>query len=43
VPIIGRLFSNRSKVKDEKILLVLVRPTIILKEEAEARAMAGMR
>lgn len=34
-PIIGRLFSNRSKVKDQDILLILVKPSIILQEEAE--------
>ena len=43
IPIIGRAFSNRSKVKDEKILLILVQPTIILQEEAEAKAIAAMR
>ncbi len=42
IPLIGRLFSNRSKVKDSKILLILVKPTIILQEEAEAKAVAGM-
>ena len=41
LPIIGRLFSNRSKEKDEKILLILVKPTIILQEEREAQALAG--
>jgi general secretion pathway protein D len=42
IPVIGRLFSNRSKVKDEKVLLILVKPTIILQEEAEADAIAAM-
>jgi type II secretory pathway component GspD/PulD (secretin)/TolA-binding protein len=42
IPFLGRVFSNRSKVKDEKILLILVRPTIILQEEAEAEAIAAM-
>lgn len=42
VPFLGRLFSNRSKVKDNLILLVLVKPTIILLEEAEAEAIAAM-
>ncbi len=42
IPIIGRIFSNRSKVKDHKVLLILVKPTIILKEEAEAKAVAAM-
>jgi type II secretory pathway component GspD/PulD (secretin) len=43
IPVLGRLFSNRSKVKDSKILLILVKPTIILQEEAEAEAIASMR
>ena len=42
IPIIGRLFRNRSVVKDSKILLVLVKPTIILQEEVEAEAIAAM-
>jgi len=43
VPLIGRLFSNRSEVKDKQILLVLVKPTIILKDEVEAAAIAAMQ
>jgi len=42
IPFIGRLFSNRSKIKDEKILLILVKPTIILQEETEREALAAM-
>ena len=42
IPFIGRLFSNRSTVKDEKVLLILVKPTIILQDEAEAGAIAAM-
>lgn len=42
LPFLGRLFSNRSKIKDNLILLVLVKPTIILREEAEAKAIAAM-
>jgi general secretion pathway protein D len=38
IPFIGRLFSNRSMVKDEKVLLILVKPTIILQDEAENKA-----
>jgi type II secretory pathway component GspD/PulD (secretin) len=41
LPIIGRLFSSRSKVKDHKILLILVKPTIILQEEKDAEALAS--
>ena len=42
IPILGRAFSNRSKVKDTQVLLILVKPTIILQEEAEAEAIASM-
>jgi len=42
IPFIGRLFSNRSKVRDQKILLILVKPTIMLQEEREAEAIAAM-
>jgi len=40
LPILGRLFSNRSTVKDSKILLILVKPTILLQEEKDAEAVA---
>jgi type II secretory pathway component GspD/PulD (secretin) len=42
VPVLGRLFSNRSTVRDHKILLILVKPTIILQEEREKEAIAAM-
>ena len=42
LPILGRLFSNRTIVKDHKILLILVKPTIILQEEREKEAIAAM-
>lgn len=42
VPVLGRLFSNRSRIRDHKILLILVKPTIILQEEREAEALAAM-
>jgi type II secretory pathway component GspD/PulD (secretin) len=42
LPIINRLFSNRSKVKDHRVLLIMVKPTIILQEEKEAEALASM-
>jgi len=42
IPVIGRLFSNRSTIKDHKILLILVKPVIMLQEEGEADAIAGM-
>jgi type II secretory pathway component GspD/PulD (secretin) len=42
VPILGRFFSNSSDVQDKRILLILVKPTIVLKEESEADAIAAM-
>ncbi|MDT8300746.1 MAG: hypothetical protein RQ760_04620, partial [Sedimentisphaerales bacterium] len=42
IPVLGRLFSNRSTIKDHKILLILVKPVIMLQEEEEAEAIAGM-
>jgi type II secretory pathway component GspD/PulD (secretin) len=42
IPLVGRLFGNRSKVRDHKILLILVKPTILLQEEREAEAIAAM-
>jgi general secretion pathway protein D len=42
IPILGRLFSNRSIIRDHKILLILVKPSIILIEERDAEAIAGM-
>jgi type II secretory pathway component GspD/PulD (secretin) len=42
IPLLGRLFSNRSSIRDEKILLILVKPTIILQAEAEHEAIASM-
>jgi type II secretory pathway component GspD/PulD (secretin) len=43
IPIINRLFSNRSEVKDKEILIVLVKPTIMLREETEEDAIAAMK
>jgi type II secretory pathway component GspD/PulD (secretin) len=42
VPILGRLFRNSSKVRDYKILLVLVKSTILLQDEQEAKAIGAM-
>ncbi|MBN1764977.1 MAG: hypothetical protein JW860_06940, partial [Sedimentisphaerales bacterium] len=35
IPILNRLFSNRSMVKDESVLLILIKPQIILQDEEE--------
>ncbi|MEJ2703018.1 MAG: hypothetical protein P8Z79_11315, partial [Sedimentisphaerales bacterium] len=42
IPLLGRLFSNRSTVRDNRILLILVKPTILLQEEREAEAIAAL-
>ncbi len=38
IPIINRAFTNRSMVKDELTLLILVKPTIIIPQEIEDNA-----
>lgn len=43
VPLIGRLFSNRSKVKDQDVLLILVKPSIIIKQEYEEEYFAPLQ
>jgi type II secretory pathway component GspD/PulD (secretin) len=35
IPFIKRLFTNRSMAKDERLLLILVKPTIIIQREVE--------
>jgi general secretion pathway protein D len=37
IPILKRLFTNRSMAKDEQVLLILVRPTIIMQREIEQK------
>ena len=36
IPFIKRLFTNRGFVKDDQVLLILVKPTIIIQREREA-------
>ena len=43
IPVLGRLFMNRSQVNDKQVLLIMVKPTIVLKDEAEADAMAALQ
>jgi Flp pilus assembly secretin CpaC len=43
VPGLGRLFENKAKTKDTYVLLILVKPTILLQDELEAEAVAGMQ
>jgi general secretion pathway protein D len=35
VPVLNRLFNNSAKVRDERTLLILVKPKIIINEQAE--------
>ena len=42
MPVLGRFFSNRSLVDDKLMLLILVKPTIILQEEAEEDAFGAL-
>jgi len=42
LPVLGRFFSNRSVVDDKYMLLVLVKPSIILQDEAEEDALGAL-
>ena len=35
IPIINRMFDNRAIVRDERTLLILVKPKIMINEQAE--------
>ena len=35
IPFLRRLFTNRSEAKDELVLLILVKPTILIEREIE--------
>ncbi len=37
IPFLTRLFTNRSTAKDEQIILILVKPTIIIQRESEQK------
>lgn len=43
VPLLGRLFSARTKTKDQDVLLILVKPTIMLQQEAEREYFAPLQ
>ena len=42
IPLIGAAFRNRSKVRDRKILLILVKPTIMIMEERDDEALGSL-
>lgn len=42
IPLVNRLFTNRNKVKDERTLLILIKPTIIIQQEEENSLFPGL-
>ncbi len=42
IPVLSRFFSNRIDVKEEKTLLVLIKPTILIQNEEEERHFPGL-
>ncbi|MHB1156847.1 MAG: hypothetical protein ACYC26_08410 [Phycisphaerales bacterium] len=42
IPVINRLFTNRATTHDEKTLLILIKPTIIVQSEEEERLFPGL-
>ncbi len=42
VPVLNRIFTNRSTVRDERTLLILIKPTIIVQSEEEERLFPGL-
>jgi type II secretory pathway component GspD/PulD (secretin) len=43
IPVINRFFSNRIESKDEQTLLILVKPTLLIQNEAEDEQFPGLR
>ncbi len=43
IPIINRFFTNRIENKEERTLLILIKPTIILQNEEEEKNFPGLR
>ena len=42
IPVLNRLFTNTSTVKDERTLLILIKPTIIIQSEEEELNFPGL-
>ncbi len=38
IPILKRLYSSKAVVRDEQVLLILIKPEILIKEEQEELA-----
>lgn len=43
IPILNRFFSNRSMSREERTLLMLIRPQILIQDETEDRFFPGLR
>lgn len=43
LPFVGRLFENRSQVKDSNVLLILIKPTLMFYDELEENATGMMK
>ncbi|MFQ5490100.1 MAG: hypothetical protein ACE5GE_05195 [Phycisphaerae bacterium] len=43
IPILKRLYSSRTLVKDEQVLLILVKPRILIQKESEQQAFPSFR
>jgi len=41
IPVVNRFFTNRNMSRDESTLLILIKPTIIIKQESEEKAFPG--
>ncbi len=42
IPVLSRFFTNRTHIKDERTLLILIKPTIIIQEEQEEALWPGL-
>jgi type II secretory pathway component GspD/PulD (secretin) len=42
IPVLNRFFTNNTKVKDERTVLILVKPTIIIQSEQEEELYPGL-
>jgi type II secretory pathway component GspD/PulD (secretin) len=42
LPIINRFFTNRSEIRQDSTLLILMKPTIIIQNEEEEKAFPGL-
>lgn len=43
IPVLNRFFTNTSTVKDERTLLILVKPTVIIQSELEEQNFPGLQ